>query len=98
MSALEVVFVTEGNCPNCNSIRAVLSKVHHEYRHVEVTEVMPGEPRGRSLVAEHGVRILPALIIDGRLRLVGEINARDIYRAIQRARQRNSTSGGIGHA
>jgi predicted DsbA family dithiol-disulfide isomerase len=88
MSALEVVFVTEGNCPNCNSIRAVLSKVHHEYRHVELTEVDPGEPLGRSLVDEYGVRMLPALIIDGRLRLVGEINAKDIYHEIQRAKHR----------
>ena len=86
MSALDVVFVTEGNCPNCNSIRAVLSKVHHEYRHVEVTEVNPAEPLGRSIVAEHGVRILPALIIGGRLRLVGEINARDIQHEIQKAK------------
>ena len=89
MSALEVVFVTEGNCPNCNSIRAVLSQVHHEYRHVEVTEVNPGEFLGRSLVAEHGVRMLPALIIGGRLRLVGEINARDIHHEIQKAKHHN---------
>jgi predicted DsbA family dithiol-disulfide isomerase len=86
MSALEVVFVSEGNCPNCNSIRAVLSQVHHEYRHVELTEVDPGEPLGRSLVDEYGVRMLPALIIDGRLRLVGEINAKDIYHEIQKAK------------
>ena len=86
MSALEVVFVTEGDCPNCNSIRAVLSQVHHEYRHVEVKEVDPGEPLGRSLMAEYGVRILPALIIGGRLRLVGEINARDIHHEIQKAK------------
>ena len=86
MSALEVVFVSEGNCPNCNSIRAVLSEVHHEYRHVEVTEVNPGEPLGRSLMAEYGVRILPALIIGGRLRLVGEIHARDIHHEIQKAK------------
>lgn len=86
MSALEVVFVTEGNCPNCSSIRAVLSKVHHEYRHVEVTEVSPDEPLGRSVVAEYGVRNLPALIIGGRLRLVGEFDARDIHHEIQRAK------------
>ena len=89
MSALEVVFVSEGNCPNCNGIRAVLSKVHHEYRHVEVTEVNPGESLGRSLMAEHGVRMLPALIIGGRLRLVGEINARDIHHEIQKAKHHN---------
>ena len=88
MSALEVVFVSEGNCPNWNCIRAVLSEVHHEYRHVEVTEVNPGEPLGHSLMAEHGVRMLPALIIGGRLRLVGEINAKDIHYAIQRAKHR----------
>ena len=92
MSALEVVFVTEGNCPNCNSIRAVLSKVHHEYRHVEVTEVNPGEFLGRSLVAEHGVRMLPALIIGGRLRLVGEIKARDIHNEIQKAKHTHAAS------
>jgi len=86
MSALEIFFVTEGNCPNCNSIRAVLSEVHHDYRHAEITEVNPGEPLGRSLVAEYGVRNLPALIIGGRLRLVGEIDARDIHHEIQKTK------------
>lgn len=86
MSALEVVFVSEGNCPNCNSIRAVLNKVHHEFRHVDVAEVKPAEPLGRSLAAEYGVRVLPALIIDGHLRLVGEISEREIYNEIRRAR------------
>ena len=89
MSALEVVFVSEGNCPNCNGIRTVLSQVHHEYRHVVVKEVHPGDPIGRSLVAEYGVRNLPALIIGGRLRLVGEINARDIHHEIQKAKHHN---------
>ena len=86
MSALEVVFVSEGNCPNCNSVRSVLDKVHHEFRHVEVTEVSPAEPRGRSLAAEYGVRMLPALIIGGHLRLVGEISEREIYNEIRRSK------------
>lgn len=86
MSALEVVFVTEGNCVNCDGVRAVLAKVRHEYRHVEVTEVHPDEPLGRSLATEHGIRVLPALIVDGRLRLVGEIPEKLVRREIERAR------------
>ena len=41
MSALEVVFVSEGNCPNWNRVRAVLDKVNHEFRHIDVAEVNP---------------------------------------------------------
>ncbi len=96
MSALEVIFVTEGNCPNCNEIRTVLAKVHHEYRHVEVKEVHPTDPLGRSLAAEFGIRVLPALIVDGRLRGVGEIPETQIRREIekvrpQKARRHHST-------
>jgi len=86
MSALEVVFVSEGNCPNWNRVRAVLDKVNHEFRHIDVAEVNPAEPLGRSLAAEHGVRTLPALIIGGRLRLVGEISEREIYDEIRTAK------------
>ena len=86
MSALEVVFVSEGNCPNCNNVRAVLNKVHHKFRHVDVAEVNPAEPLGRSLSAEYVVRVLPALIVGGHLRLVGEISEREIYNETRRAK------------
>jgi thiol-disulfide isomerase/thioredoxin len=86
VSALEVIFVTKGDCPNCNAVRAVLGKVHHEYRHVEVAEVDPDGPTGRSLAAEYGIRLFPALIVNGHLRLAGEISEKDIRHEIQKAR------------
>ena len=86
MSALQVIFVTEGDCPNCNGVRAVLAKVRHEYRHVDISEVRPDEPAGRSLATEYGISVLPALIVDRRLRLVGEIPEKDIRREIERAK------------
>ncbi len=86
MSVLEVIFVSEGNCPNCNVIRTALAKVRHEYRHVEVIEVHPDEPRGRSLAAEHGIRMLPAVIVNGRVRLVGEASERHIRHEVEKAR------------
>lgn len=90
MSALRVIFVSEGNCQNCNGVRAVLAKVRHEYRHVEVLEVRPDEPLGRSLAGEHGIRALPALIVDGHLRLAGEIPEKLVRREIEKARPRKA--------
>lgn len=86
MSALQVVFITEGNCPNCEAIRGALTRFQHEYRHVEVSEVHPEEPLGKSLAAEHGISDLPALIIDGRLRFVGQASEKLIRREFERAR------------
>lgn len=86
MSGLQVVFISEGNCPNCNAIRAVLARFRHEYRHVEVSEVHPEEPLGRSLATEHRIRDLPALIVDGRLRFAGKIPEKIIRREFERAR------------
>jgi hypothetical protein len=86
MSALEVLLVSEGNCLNCNAIRAVLARLRHEYRHVEVSEVHPEESLGQSLAAEHGIPVLPALIIGGRLRLVGEMTEKAVRRELERAK------------
>ena len=38
------------------------------------------------LATQHGVLVLPALIVDGRLRLVGEMPERDIRREIEKAK------------
>ncbi|MDP2673877.1 MAG: thioredoxin family protein [Dehalococcoidia bacterium] len=86
MSAMEVIFVAKADCGNCERVRQALTRVHHEYRHVEVREVDPDEPDGRSLAAEHGVLILPALIVAGRLRLVGEMRENEIRREIEKAK------------
>ncbi len=86
MSKVEVVFVTEGNCPNCNGVRAVLAKLHHEYRHLAVDEVHPDAPAGRSISAEERIPALPALVVNGRLRLVGEITEKQIRRELEKAK------------
>ena len=91
MSALEVIFMSEGNCPRCNEVRAVLARVRHEYRHVEVMEVHPSGSIGRSLAAEHGIRALPALIVDGHLRLAGEIPEKLLRREIEKTRPRRAS-------
>ncbi len=73
MSTVEVVFVTEGNCPNCKGIRVVLAKLRHEYRHLAIDEVHPDALGDSSIGDEIGIPVLPALVVNGRLRLVGEI-------------------------
>ena len=88
MSAIEVIFVSEGDCPNCNRIRSVLDQVRHEYRHVDVSEVHPADVMGEMLAAEHRIEQLPALIVNGRLRLVGDMPAKHIRGEVQRARCR----------
>jgi len=88
MSAPEVIFVTKGDCPSCNTIRAALGKMHHEYRHVEVAEVDPAGPPGRSIAAGYGIRLLPALIVNGHLRLAGQFSEKDIRHELERARAR----------
>jgi len=86
MNVTEVVFVAKTDCQNCERIRAFLTRVHHEYRHLDVREVDPDEPEGRSLALKHGILALPAIIINERLRLVGEASEKDIRREVERAR------------
>jgi Glutaredoxin. len=88
MSSMEVIFLSEGDCPNCNRIRSVLNRVRHEYRHVDINEVHPADRLGQMLTAEHGVEELPALIVNGRLRLVGEMPEQRIRGEVQRVRRR----------
>ena len=89
MSAMEVIFVAKADCGNCERVRQALTRVHHEYRHIEVREVDPDEPEGHSLATKHGIIMLPALIVDERLRLVGEMSEKEIRHEIERLR-RNS--------
>ena len=89
MSAMEVIFVAKADCHNCERVRQALTRVRHEYRHVEVREVDPDEPDGRSLATEHGIIMLPALIVNERLRLVGEMSEKEIRHEIEKLR-RNS--------
>lgn len=86
MSALEVILVTKEDCPNCDRVRAALTRARHDYRHLEVTEVDLDEPLGRALAIEQGILMVPALIINGRLRLVGDASEKDIRREIEKAR------------
>lgn len=86
MSTVEVVFVTEGNCPNCNSARAVLAKLRHEYRHLAIDEIHPDALGGRAIDAEIGIPALPALVVKGRLRLVEEITEKQIRRELEKAK------------
>jgi glutaredoxin len=88
MSSMEVIFLSEGDCPNCNRIRSVLNSVRHEYRHVDVSEVHPAEHFGQELAGEHGIRELPALIVNGRLRLVGDMSEQRIRGEVERWRHR----------
>lgn len=88
MSVVEVIFVSEGDCPNCNRIRSVLNRVRHDYRHIEVSEVRPADARGRTLAGEHRIGELPALIVNGRLRMVGQMSEHHIRGEVQRARYR----------
>ena len=89
MSAMEVIFVAKTDCRNCERVRQALTRVRHEYRHVEVREVDPDEPDGRSLATKHGIIMLPALIVNERLRLVGEMSEKEIRHEIEKLR-RNS--------
>ena len=89
MSAMEVIFVAKADCHNCERVRQALTRVRHEYRHVEVREVDPDEPEGHSLATKHGIIMLPALIVDERLRLVGEMSEKEIRHEIEKLR-RNS--------
>ena len=89
MSAMEVIFVAKADCRNCERVRQALTRVHHEYRHVEIREVDPDEPDGHSLASKHGIIMLPALIVNERLRLVGEMSEKEIRHEIERLR-RNS--------
>ncbi len=86
MSTVEVIFVTEGDCPYCNEVRAVLDKVRHEYRHVAIDEVRPDSPGGRSIASEHGLPALPALVVNGHLRLAGEITEKLVRRELEKAK------------
>jgi len=86
MSTTEVILLAKPDCGNCEQVRSTLARVHHDYRHVAVKEVDPDEPDGNMLATQHGVLVLPALIVDGRLRLVGEMPERDIRREIEKAK------------
>ena len=85
MSATEVIFVSEGDCPNCNRIRAVLNIIRHEYRHVDVNEVHPASQVGQTLAVEHRIGQLPALIVNGRLRLIGQMSEHRIRAEVRHA-------------
>ena len=86
MKTVEVIFVTEGNCPYCNGVRTVLSKIRHEYRHLAIDEVHPDSPSGRSIAAEHGLPALPALVVNGHLRLAGEITEKLVRRELEKVK------------
>jgi len=86
MSVTEVILLAKPDCQNCERVRSTLARVHHEYRHVEVSEMDLDTPDGRTLAVKHGVLILPALIVDGRLRLVGDMPENEIRREIEKAK------------
>ncbi len=56
-----------------------------------VKEVHPDEPLGRSLAAEYGIRMLPAVIVNGHPRLVGRIPEKLIRREIEKVRPWKAT-------
>ncbi len=87
MSTTEIILLAKPDCGNYEQVRSMLARVHHEYRHVAVREVNPDEPDGHILSMEHGVTVLPALIVDGRLRLVGEMPEGVIRREIDKAKR-----------
>lgn len=89
MSTTHVLFLANPGTGQCDDIRQLLARVHHEYRHVDVREVDPDAPEGHSLSQEYGVSSLPALIVNDRLRLVGDISEREVRHEIEKARQNN---------
>lgn len=86
MSAMEVILVAKADCEVCERIRHTLTRVRHEYRHLEVKEIDADAPEGRSLAVEHGILMLPAIIVGDRLRLVGEMSEKEIRHEIEKAR------------
>lgn len=86
MSTTEVILLARPSQDNYDQIRSTLARLHHDYRHVAIKELDPDQPDGHLLAMEHGVNGLPALIVDGRLRLAGEMPERDIRRAIEKAK------------
>ncbi len=84
MSTMQLIFVAKADCHNCERVRHVLASVQHEYRHVDIREVDPDEPEGRSLALRYGLMFLPALIVNERLRLVGEISEKEIRREVEK--------------
>lgn len=89
MSLMEVILVATADCGNCERIRRTLSTVHHDFRHVDVREVDADAPEGRSLAVQHGILMLPAIIVGDRLRLVGEISEKEIRHEIEKAQRHN---------
>jgi glutaredoxin len=86
---MQVIFVAKADCRTCAGARQALEKVHHEFRHVDVREVDADDQEGRSLATRHGIMMLPALIVNERLRLIGDISEKDIRREVEKAKRDN---------
>ena len=57
-------------CPTCPAAEKVWSQAAARAGlTLEVLDV--GKPEGRSVVVEHGIRTVPAMVIDGKLRALG---------------------------
>lgn len=57
-------------CPTCPTAEKVWSEAAaHEGLKLEVLDV--GKPGGRRIASDLGIRTVPAMVIDGKLRLLG---------------------------
>jgi glutaredoxin len=78
-------------CPSCPAAQQVWSKVAGgKGLALEVLDV--GQPPGRHLALELGIRTVPAIVIDGTLRSVGTSSVADAL-ALVDDQQRKPSSG-----
>jgi glutaredoxin len=69
-TAMKLQLLVSQWCPTCPTAEKVWSEAAaREGVELEVLDV--GKPEGRSIVSDLGIRTVPAMVIDGRLRSLG---------------------------
>lgn len=82
--------LTAAECAHCQEVRALLQHVQADDPDVMVEEIDAASPPGLRLSIEHGVLVMPGIILNGRFLAMGSITEAHLRRELAAARGRRA--------
>ncbi|MGH2452430.1 MAG: thioredoxin family protein [bacterium] len=80
-----VQLLTTPECTHCGEVRGLLRRFQAERTDVEVEEIDARSPLGLRLSIEHGVLVMPGIIVNGRFLAMGSLNETLLCRELARS-------------
>lgn len=72
-AVIRIQLLTSPDCAHCETVRALLIRVQTDRQDVAVEEIDATSPLGLRLSIEHGVLVMPGVIVNGRFLAMGAV-------------------------